>query len=112
MTLWAAAPIGEERLVAGPSASGVPSRARIGARSGTRAFRTRRSPGPKLGKTRLGDQATLSPASGSTRRPEICPKAWVSKLTGTAAACRPPTSVAVGSPVVTRAAVAVSWALP
>ena len=96
-------PLGQRRPVAGQDR---------GALGDPRApheplFRTRAP-----GRRRFGAQATLSPASGRTRRPESCPKAWVSRLTGTTAARWSPDSASEGSPVVTLATVAVSWASP
>ena len=88
-TAVAADPSGEERAEAGPVASGVPSLARIGARSGARVRRWSCSPGTRPGKTRFGDHAIDPSESGSTRSPPTSPKAWVLKRIGTTAASSP-----------------------
>jgi hypothetical protein len=109
-TAVAAVPIGEDRAVAGPSASGVPSFARIGARFGTVVCLTSCSPVRSPGNTRFGAQSTFPPSSGSTRSRRISPNACVVSVIGTEAADPPSESDSDTSPASTCFTVAVSCA--
>ena len=90
-TLIVAPLIGELRAEAGPSASGVPFLARIGARSGTSMRRERLSPSDSPGNTRWGAHAISPSATGIASVPPTSPNAWVRTSTGTVTASWPET---------------------
>ena len=75
-------PSGDVRAPAGPSASTFSSTERIGARGGAWVRRASRSPSPRPGNTRWGDQATPDSPIGSATSPRTSRKIRVATTTG------------------------------
>ncbi len=96
-------PSGDERAVAGPSASTLSSTDTIVARGGAWVWRLSRSPSARPGKASSGDQATPPSSTGRVTWPRTSPKMPVATTTGIRWR---PSPAPRGSP--TRAAVAVA----